>query len=167
MTSLMQLLMDYTHNERIPRCLDHKSYDLSKSLEEKRSVERCIMQILAKRLKELREERRIYQRELAEILGMSFRGYQNYETGQRAVSAGPGGQPLLGAGSHVPGRLLRGPGAPVGGPVGAMCPPLQAEMTNELLKKNADMLKMGTIQTAKEAERSVVSIETLQVSCSY
>ena len=36
------------------------------------------------------------------------------------------------------------------------------EMTNELLKKNADMLKMGTIETAKEAERSVVSIETLQ-----
>ena len=36
------------------------------------------------------------------------------------------------------------------------------EMTNELLKKNADMLKMGTIQTAKEAEKSVVDIETLQ-----
>ena len=36
------------------------------------------------------------------------------------------------------------------------------EMTNDLLKKNADMLKMGTIQTAKEAERSVVDIETLQ-----
>ena len=36
------------------------------------------------------------------------------------------------------------------------------EMTNELLKKNADMLKLGTIQTAKEAERSVVDIETLQ-----
>ena len=36
------------------------------------------------------------------------------------------------------------------------------EMTNELLKKNADMLKMGTIQTAREAERSVVDIETLQ-----
>ena len=35
-------------------------------------------------------------------------------------------------------------------------------MTNELLKKNADMLKMGTIQTAKEAERSIVDIETLQ-----
>ncbi len=35
-------------------------------------------------------------------------------------------------------------------------------MTNELLKKNADMLKMGTIATAKEAERSVVDIETLQ-----
>ena len=36
------------------------------------------------------------------------------------------------------------------------------EMTNELLKKNADMLKMGTIQTAREAEHSVVDIETLQ-----
>ena len=35
-------------------------------------------------------------------------------------------------------------------------------MTNDLLKKNADMLKMGTIETAKEAEKSVVSIETLQ-----
>ena len=36
------------------------------------------------------------------------------------------------------------------------------EMTNELLKKNADTLKMGTIATAKEAERSVVDIETLK-----
>ena len=36
------------------------------------------------------------------------------------------------------------------------------EMTNQLLKKNADTLKMGTIATAKEAERSVVDIETLQ-----
>ena len=36
------------------------------------------------------------------------------------------------------------------------------DMTNELLKKNADMLKMGTIDTAREAERSIVSIETLQ-----
>ena len=35
-------------------------------------------------------------------------------------------------------------------------------MTNELLQKNADMLKMGTIETAKEAERSVVDIQTLQ-----
>ena len=34
--------------------------------------------------------------------------------------------------------------------------------TNELLKKNADMLKMGTIATAKEAERSIIDIETLQ-----
>ena len=36
------------------------------------------------------------------------------------------------------------------------------QTTNELLKKNADMLKMGTIATAKEAERSIVDIETLQ-----
>ena len=35
-------------------------------------------------------------------------------------------------------------------------------MTNELLRKNADALKMGTIETAREAEKSVVSIETLQ-----
>lgn len=38
------------------------------------------MQILAKRLKDLRESRRIYQKEMAEILGLSFRGYQDYET---------------------------------------------------------------------------------------
>ena len=37
-----------------------------------------------------------------------------------------------------------------------------AQTTNELLKKNADMLKMGTIATAKESERSIVDIETLQ-----
>lgn len=36
------------------------------------------------------------------------------------------------------------------------------DMTNELLRKNADMLKMGTVATAREAERSIVSIETLQ-----
>ena len=36
------------------------------------------------------------------------------------------------------------------------------EMTNELLKMNADALKMGTIATAKEAERSIIDIETLQ-----
>ena len=36
------------------------------------------------------------------------------------------------------------------------------EATNDLLKKNADMLKMGTVATAKEAERSVIDIETLQ-----
>lgn len=35
-------------------------------------------------------------------------------------------------------------------------------MTNELLRKNAEALKMGTIETAKEAERGVVDIETLQ-----
>ena len=36
------------------------------------------------------------------------------------------------------------------------------DMTNDLLKKNADALKMGTIATAKESERSIVDIETLQ-----
>lgn len=35
-------------------------------------------------------------------------------------------------------------------------------MTNELLKKNAAVLKMATVETAKEAERSVVDIETLK-----
>ncbi len=36
------------------------------------------------------------------------------------------------------------------------------EMTNELLQKNADLLKMGTLETAREAERSVVDLETLR-----
>ncbi len=36
------------------------------------------------------------------------------------------------------------------------------DMTNQLLQKNADMLRMGTVETAREAERSVVDIETLQ-----
>ena len=36
------------------------------------------------------------------------------------------------------------------------------DMTNQLLKKNADMLKMGTIAVAKESEKSIVDIETLQ-----
>lgn len=35
-------------------------------------------------------------------------------------------------------------------------------MTNELLKKNSEMLKMGTIATAKEAERGIVDVETLR-----
>ncbi len=35
-------------------------------------------------------------------------------------------------------------------------------MTNELLKKNAEMLKMGTIATAKEAERGIVELDTLR-----
>ena len=35
-------------------------------------------------------------------------------------------------------------------------------MTNDLLRKNAEKLKMGTIATAKEAERSIIDIETLQ-----
>ncbi len=36
------------------------------------------------------------------------------------------------------------------------------EMTNKLLTQNADMLKMGTVATAKEAERAIVDLETLQ-----
>ena len=35
------------------------------------------------------------------------------------------------------------------------------DMTNELLKKNAEALKMGTIETAREAERGIIDIETL------
>lgn len=35
------------------------------------------------------------------------------------------------------------------------------DMTNELLKKNAEKLKMGTIETAKESERSIVDMATL------
>jgi uncharacterized protein YaaN involved in tellurite resistance len=35
------------------------------------------------------------------------------------------------------------------------------DMTNELLRKNADTLKMATIDTAKESERGIVDIETL------
>ena len=36
------------------------------------------------------------------------------------------------------------------------------DMTNSLLQKNAELLKMGTVATAKEAERSIVSIDTLK-----
>jgi uncharacterized protein YaaN involved in tellurite resistance len=35
------------------------------------------------------------------------------------------------------------------------------DMTNELLKKNAEKLKMGTVETAKESERSIIDIQTL------
>ena len=35
-------------------------------------------------------------------------------------------------------------------------------MTNELLKKNAETLHMATVETAKESERGIVDIETLQ-----
>ena len=35
MTSLIQLLMDFTCTERLPRCLDHEAYNASKTLEEK------------------------------------------------------------------------------------------------------------------------------------
>ena len=36
------------------------------------------------------------------------------------------------------------------------------DMTNTLLKKNAEQLKIATIETAKEAERGIIDIETLQ-----
>ena len=38
------------------------------------------------------------------------------------------------------------------------------DMTNELLKKNAAALKTGTIEAAKESERGIVDIETLQAT---
>lgn len=37
-----------------------------------------------------------------------------------------------------------------------------SETTNELLKKNSEMLKISAIETAKENERGIVDIETLQ-----
>lgn len=37
-----------------------------------------------------------------------------------------------------------------------------SEMTNNLLKKNAESLKQNTIETAKESERSIIDIETLK-----
>ncbi|WHA08927.1 toxic anion resistance protein [Enterococcus montenegrensis] len=37
-----------------------------------------------------------------------------------------------------------------------------SETTNELLKKNSEMLKVSAIETAKENERGIVDIETLQ-----
>ena len=36
-----------------------------------------------------------------------------------------------------------------------------SEMTNKMLKQNAENLKMATIETAKESERGIVDIETL------
>lgn len=36
------------------------------------------------------------------------------------------------------------------------------DMTNELLKRNAETLKISTIETAKESERGIVDIETLR-----
>jgi hypothetical protein len=37
-----------------------------------------------------------------------------------------------------------------------------SDMTNELLKKNAEILKTATIETAKESERGIIDIETLK-----
>ena len=36
------------------------------------------------------------------------------------------------------------------------------DVTNELLKKNADLLKTASVETAKESERGIVDMETLQ-----
>ncbi len=38
------------------------------------------------------------------------------------------------------------------------------DMTNELLKKNAAVLKTATVETAKEAERGIVDMETLKAT---
>ena len=38
------------------------------------------------------------------------------------------------------------------------------DMTNELLRSNAERLKTGTIETAKEAERGVIDIETIRIA---
>lgn len=38
------------------------------------------------------------------------------------------------------------------------------DMTNELLRKNAETLKMATIETAKESERGIVDMETLKAT---
>ncbi len=35
------------------------------------------------------------------------------------------------------------------------------DMTNELLRKNAEKLKIGTVETAREAERGIIDIDTL------
>ena len=36
------------------------------------------------------------------------------------------------------------------------------DVTNQLLRKNADMLKQNTVEAAKESERSIIDIETLK-----
>lgn len=38
------------------------------------------------------------------------------------------------------------------------------DMTNELLRKNAEILKTSTIETAKEAERGIVDVDTLRMT---
>jgi uncharacterized protein YaaN involved in tellurite resistance len=38
------------------------------------------------------------------------------------------------------------------------------DATNELLKKNAHMLKMATVETARESERGIVDMETLKAT---
>ena len=38
------------------------------------------------------------------------------------------------------------------------------ELTNQMLKKNAETLKMATVETARESERGIVDIETLKAT---
>ena len=38
------------------------------------------------------------------------------------------------------------------------------DVTNELLKKNAEKLKLASVETAKESERGIVDIETLKAT---
>lgn len=38
------------------------------------------------------------------------------------------------------------------------------DMTNDLLRSNAERLKMGTIETAREAERGVIDLESIRVA---
>lgn len=38
------------------------------------------------------------------------------------------------------------------------------DMTNELLRKNAQVLKTATVETAKESERGIVDMETLKIT---
>ena len=37
-------------------------------------------------------------------------------------------------------------------------------MTNQLLRKNAEKLKMATVETAKESERGIVDMDTLKAT---
>ena len=37
-----------------------------------------------------------------------------------------------------------------------------SETTNEMLKKNSEILKQGTIEVAEESEKAIVNVETLQ-----
>ena len=38
------------------------------------------------------------------------------------------------------------------------------DLTNDLLKKNSEMLKTGSVEIAKESERGIVEIETLKAT---
>ncbi|HBN84412.1 MAG TPA: toxic anion resistance protein, partial [Clostridiales bacterium] len=38
------------------------------------------------------------------------------------------------------------------------------DMTNELLRKNAEKLKMATVETARESERGIIDMDTLRIT---